>query len=191
MQEIISKVNTTASSLSGSAGASSTDSCQLIMNALQGLDSKCTNVWTGLVASTFLPLDFTTPPSSPDGGSCPVVNPAESNATNSAFFAWSEGPEANEFDLLTQNPQPFILASWLKTPADVDPESTSVTLPSWADTQLMCIKVNHTESSTSSGSGSGSGSGSTKINGATSVIGGLQKESIAFVSLMVLVTLFL
>jgi hypothetical protein len=82
---------------------------------LTSSSSKCYQKWTESVASQFLP-NFTGPINLP---CLDPTNPGNSNATNRAFFSWTDSSSTQSgnftiYDQAIENPLPLIVATWLK-----------------------------------------------------------------------------
>ena len=143
ISEIFSKVNTSASLISGrQKGSSASFSCPQLIKAITGSSSsKCHDQWSGSISTEFLPNDYS-------NGTVSPRRCVPQNSTGHPFFGWKKEANPNtdftDYDQAIRTPHPVIVAVWLKAEeGSVDDEDDDE--PRWAETKLFCIPANNTQ----------------------------------------------
>ncbi|KAL2073538.1 hypothetical protein VTL71DRAFT_10864 [Oculimacula yallundae] len=148
VKDIIKHVNSTAQAVAGSYMGNSTyhDCTDLTRGLIKDKDSPCWQKWSGTNSRHFLPDSSRTANATNNGvRTCPSVDPASDPSSRNIWasgFNIEEGPNNfTTYDEALRNPQPLIVATWLKEKPDrIDWQQGY----NFVDTKLVCIPANAT-----------------------------------------------
>ncbi|CZR52858.1 uncharacterized protein PAC_02735 [Phialocephala subalpina] len=140
LAELITTINSTASSISRSTNATEEASCLSLQQKMRDIDdrdsgSKCSSHW-GILDYTFLsaPKSAYFPTSDP---ACTTVDVNTANSTAIFQDSWTSfGAEEGNYtayDTALRVPTPMIVTTWAKSGNS-----------GWADTKIMCVPANQT-----------------------------------------------